>query len=117
MNADGLGIIDRMIRPWIEKQVVFPEGDHGPCSKLLLQHLNIERKVQGDVAAFAVRSELTAEEIDPLVMGVCEAAQKDADDQAAGIQSYALTALYPRDMTFRPRKVFRRRPQVFPSSR
>ena len=109
MNADGKGIIEQQIRPWIEKNVVQVDTKiHGRCNKILLKHLNIERKPQGDVQSFPVRFEEGLEdEIDPLINGICDAAQKDADDLNQGVQSYAVYAYFPQDHNYVPRKVFR----------
>jgi hypothetical protein len=109
MNADGKGIIEQQIRSWIEKNVAQVDVKlHGRCNKILLKHLNIERKPQGDVQSFPVRLEEGMEdEIDPLINQICDAAQKDADDLNQGVQSYAVYAYFPQDHNYVPRKVFR----------
>jgi hypothetical protein len=107
MNPDGKGMIAPQINQWIRKQVVLRDKLHGQATKILLRHLNVERKVQGDVATFAVKLDPGSEEIGPLIEEICEAAQKDADDLASGVQNYALYAFFPEDLDYFPRKVFR----------
>jgi hypothetical protein len=107
MHADGKGMIAPQIDQWLRKQVVLPDELHGRASKIMLRHLSVERKPQGDVATFAVKLDPGSLEIEPLINEICEAAQKDADDLASGIQNYALYAFFPEDLDYFPRKVFR----------
>jgi hypothetical protein len=107
MHPDGKGMIAQQIDQWLRKYVILPEKIHGRPSKILLRHLSVERKVQGDVASFPVKLDPGSTEIDALIDEICESAQKDADDLASGIQNYALYAFFPEDLNFFPRKVFR----------
>ena len=108
MNVDGKGLIEQQISAWLRKTIIFNTGDHGSCSKVLLRHLSVDRKPQGDVASFPVRfDESNEEEIQPLINAIVDAAQKDADDLNAGLQSYGLYAVFPQDISYVPRKVIR----------
>jgi hypothetical protein len=107
---DARGIIEQQILPWIRENVAFPDLKlHGPCDRVVLRHINLERKPQGDIRAFPARAEAGGEEdlIDPLAHKIAEAAQGDADDINQGVQSYAIFAYYPSDRGFVPRKNFR----------
>jgi hypothetical protein len=109
-DEDAQGIIEQQILPWIRENVAFPDIKlHGQCDRVVLKHINLERKPQGDIRAFPVRAEVGGEEdlIDPLVHKIAEAAQGDADDLNQGVQSYAIFAYYPADRGFVPRKNFR----------
>lgn len=106
MHLDNLGMISQQIDPWLRKQIVFKDKVHGNCKQILLRHLGIDRKVQGDVAAFPVRLEVGSEDLDPLVTEICQAAQRDADEIQQGIQNYALFAQF-EDLNYMPRKMFR----------
>ena len=107
MHADGKGMISQQIDQWLRKQVVLKDALHGRASKIQLRHLSVDRKIQGDVASFAVKLDPGSDEIGPLIDSICDAAQKDADDLASGIQNYALYAFFPEDLNYLPRKVFR----------
>jgi hypothetical protein len=112
MSADEgeRGLIENQIEAWIKQHVLYPDKNlHGSCSKVVLRHLNLERKPQGDVASFAVRLEGGAEEdsLYPLLHKIADAAQGDADNLNQGVQSYAVYAYYPSDTGFVPRKLFR----------
>jgi len=106
MHLDNLGIIAQQIDPWLRKQIVLQDKIHGKCHHILLRHLSVDRKIQGDIASFPVKLEPESEEIDPLVTSICEAAQKDADEIQAGVQNYALYAQFD-DLNYMPRKLIR----------
>lgn len=107
MHTDSRGLIAQQIDSWLRKQVVFEDEEHGRASKIILRHLSVDRKPQGDVATFPVKLDPGSEEIEPLVDRICDAAQKDADDMSSGVQNYALYAYFPQDLNYFPRKVFR----------
>jgi hypothetical protein len=106
MHLDNLGMISQQIDSWLRKQIVLRDKVHGNCHHILLRHLTIDRKVQGDVASFSVKLEVGSEDINPLITSICEAAQQDADVIQSGIQNYALFAQYD-DLNYMPRKMFR----------
>src|SRR5271157_4778302 len=99
MNTDDLGLLELQIAPWINKTIVHAEKKlHGTCNKVVLRHLNVERKPQGDVQAFPVRLEEGMEdEIAPLINQIAAKAQQDTDDMNQGLQLYALYAYFPQD--------------------
>jgi hypothetical protein len=107
MHTDSRGLIAQQIDSWLRKQVVFEDEEHGRASKIILRHLSVDRKPQGDVATFQVKLDPGSEEIEPLVDRICDAAQKDADDMSSGVQNYAIYAYFPMDLNYFPRKVFR----------
>ena len=101
------GLVDQQIRAWIMDHVCISEVNKGACRKLILRHLNINKKPQGDVQAFNVQPEAGAGEIDALVSQVVNAAVNDATSLNSGIQLYAIYAQYPNDPSYVPRRVFR----------
>jgi len=103
------GLIVKQIEPWVRTNVAFPDALlHGKCNKVRLTHLSVDKKPQGDVRTFAVKLDEGAEhEIDPLLLQIADAAQKDCDDLSAGLQQYAIYAYFPSDTNYVPRKVFR----------
>jgi hypothetical protein len=108
VDSEELGLIRSQIEDWVKKNVAFPDLKmHGKCHKVVLRHLTVDRKVQGDVKAFPVRLEEGSEdELLPLLLGISEAAQRDADSLNQGLQRYALYAHYSQDAHYTPRKVF-----------
>jgi hypothetical protein len=109
MQTGNKGITEVLITDWLNKHVVFADTKtHGRCNKILIRHLNVERKFQGDVASFSVKFEEGAtEELPPLVNNIVEAMQRDANDLNAGIQSYCIQAFFPNDQSYSPRKIVR----------
>lgn len=102
------GFIEQQIVGWLRSHVFFADKDlHGDCNKITLRHLNIERKPQGDVQTFQVRAGEEDDNLLPVLHAICDAAQKDANDLSAGIQTYALYAFFPKDLSYSPRKLFR----------
>lgn len=108
-HPDFQGVIEQQIGQWILQHVAFPNKKlHGRCEKVVLRHLNIERKNQGDIGTFPVRLEEGAEdEIQPLVDQIAEAAQSDANDLKSGVQTYAIYAYFTLDKSYSVRKIFR----------
>lgn len=108
VDTEELGQIRSQIEDWVKKNVAFPDVKmHGKCTKVVLKHLTVDRKVQGDVKSFPVRLEEGSEdELLPLLLGISEAAQRDADSLSQGLQRYAIFAYYLQDAKYSPRKVF-----------
>jgi len=107
MHADAKGTIEIQIKDWIYQHVVLKEKHRGLCRKLVLRHLSVDRKPQGDVCAISVPAdEGLAGEIDMLTNKIVDAAQRDAND-LHGVQQYALYAYYPDDPAYVPRKFIR----------
>jgi len=105
-----LGMIEQDIEAWVKQHVAFPDKSlHGPCSRVVLKHLNVDRKFQGDVRSFRNDLEEGAEDenIPSFVHKISTAAQGDADELNQGVQLYALLAYYNNDKGYVPRKYFR----------
>jgi hypothetical protein len=80
----------------------------GRCKRMVLRHMSLENKPQGDVNSFNIpMDEGLAGETDMLVNKVVDAAQRDANDFEGNIQKYALYAYYTDDPNYVPRKIFR----------
>lgn len=102
------GQVIQQIEGWIRKNVAFPDlENHGKCTKVVIRHLSVDRKPQGDVASIPVRFDGDEDEIGPLVNNIADLAQQDADAQNQGLQLYAIYAYYSKDQTYVPRKPFR----------
>lgn len=100
------GIVEAQIEGWVKQHVVYPDrAKLGKCTKVVLSHLNVERKKQGDVAVIVPQVENG--EYDHFLREVAEAAQGDANDLRAGVQTYALYAHYELDRNTVVRKMFR----------
>jgi len=81
---------------------------HGKCNRVVVKHLNVERKPIGDVGAFAVKLDEGGEnEFEPLLITIAERTQQHADDWNQGVQTYALYAYYADDRGYTPYKLFR----------
>jgi hypothetical protein len=108
-TTDAMGVVESQIEQWIRKEVAFPDKKlRGKCEKVVLRHLSVDKKAQGDVGTFPVRLEEGAEdEIAPLLHQIAEAAQNDANDIRQGVQSYAVYAYFTIDRNYCPRKIFR----------
>lgn len=114
-DATDRGLIEQQIESWVRQNVAYPDQKlHGKCGKIVLRHLSIERKPQGDVAAFPNKLEEGAEDegLDMFLHKVADAAQQDANDLNQGVQSYALYAYYPQDRDYVARKMFRVAPST-----
>jgi hypothetical protein len=108
MAADDVdrGLIEQQLRKWVREHVAFPDVKlHGRCGKVVLRHLNLEGKPQGDVGAIATKIEEGAEEdgIEPLLHQIAEKLQGDADNVNQGVQTYGVYASYPSDRGYVPR--------------
>lgn len=105
--SDAHDIIIQHIESWVRREVAFPDPSRGKCHQVVVKHLSVDRKPQGDVARFPVKLEEGSDEIAPLLIQIAEAAQNDANDLNSGIQSYALYAYFTADRSYVPRKIFR----------
>jgi hypothetical protein len=94
------------LEEWIRRHAFHETA--GKCSKLVARHLTIDKKPQGDVISVpVVHDEGIGEDVTMLVSRIVEAIQRDANDQASGLQLYAVYAYYSEDKTFVPRKIVR----------
>lgn len=108
MPANSAGSVEQQIGDWIREHVSMPVAGRGRCRRIVLRHMSLESKPQGDVNSFNIpQDEGLAGETDMLVNRVVDAAQRDANDFEGGIQKYALYAYYTDDPNYVPRKIFR----------
>lgn len=108
MRAEDKGVVAAQIADWMRDHVVVAKPGLGRCKHLVLRHVSLAGKPQGDVGRFSiVADEGIVGEIDMYVNRIVEAAQRHADDCASGIQKYALYAHYTDDTSFVPHKIFR----------
>ena len=108
MHLDDKGLIEQQITDWVREHVVISKPGFGRCRKLILRHLSIENKPQGDVQAFNIpNDEAIVGEIEIIVNKIVDAAQRNANDYASGMQKYAIYAYYPDDQTYVPHKIFK----------
>ena len=108
MDPSDKGVIEQQIADWVRQHVVLSHPSFGKCRKLILRHMNLEHKPQGDVTAVVIsQDEALIGEIDMIVNKIVDAAQRSANDFSAGLQTYALYAYYPDEPQFVPYKMFR----------
>ena len=108
MPANSAGSIEQQIADWIREHVSMPVAGRGRCKRIVLRHMSLESKPQGDVNSFNIpQDEGLAGETDMLVNRIVDVAQRDANDFEGGIQKYALYAYYTDDPNYVPRKIFR----------
>lgn len=106
--AENKGSIQLQVADWLREHAVVNQPGFGRCKKIVLRHMNLENKPQGDVQAFVIpQDEGLIGELDMLVNRIVDAAQRSANDYASGVQKYALYAYYTDDTSYVPFKVFR----------
>jgi hypothetical protein len=105
MAYDNRGVIEHQIKQWVRDQVL---AKHFNCKNLVLRHLNLDNRPQGDVSHYDVPvGDLTpAHDVDLIVDQIMAAAQSDADSIGGSVQQYAVYATF-ENSDFTPRKVFR----------
>jgi len=104
------GLVEAQIKNWVRQHVCAVSKDHGRCKKVMIRHLNVERKPVGDVHTINITSDAGVEgtEIaDRIINEIADAALRDANDVRAGVQTYAIYAYYTNDANYVPRKIFR----------
>ncbi len=110
MQTGGLGMIEQQLSEWVRRQVCLVDKDLGKCKKLVLRHLNMAKKPQGEVRSLSIPNDPALEGteiVDRLLVDIANAAQRDANDMASGVQTYALYAYFSLDSSHCPRKIFR----------
>ena len=108
MHPEDKGLIAQQILDWVREHAVVSDPRFGRCGKLVLRHMSLEGKPQADVKAFPLSpGETLVGEIEMLVNNIVDAAQRNADDHASGLQKYAICAYYPQEPQYKPQKVFR----------
>ena len=108
MAADGAGSTEQQITDWIREHVSMPVAGRGRCKRIVVRHMSLENKPQGDVASFNIpQGDGLIGETDMLINKIVDASQRDANDFEGGIQKYALYAYYTDDPNYIPRKIFR----------
>lgn len=111
MSYENRGATEHQVGKWIRDQVLAKKFE---CRELVLRHLNMDNRPQGDVDRYDVPvGDLTpAHDVDVMVGQVMEAAQADADSIGGSVQMYALYAYFKGNENYVPRKTFRVSPQV-----
>lgn len=96
------------IGKWIRHHVLSSSKDHGNCYKLIVRHLSVNKKPNGDVGSIKVDQEIRAiDGTERLIDEVCEMAQQDANAMREGIQTYGLYAYFDNDRDYAPRTFFK----------
>jgi hypothetical protein len=110
MSYDNRGATEHQVGQWIRDHVL---AKHLNCKELVLRHVTMDSRPQGDVASYDIPvGDLTlAHDVDVMVGQVMEAAQADADSVGGSVQMYALYASF-KDSDYVPRKIFRMSPQL-----
>jgi len=110
MAYDNRGVIEHQVRQWICDQVIAKKLN---CEKLVLRHVTLEGRPQGDVDQYDIPTgDLTlAHDVDVMTGQIMAAAQADADAVGGSVQMYALYASF-KDTDYLPRKTFRVSPQL-----
>jgi hypothetical protein len=104
------GLIENQIKGWIRSHVCASSKEYGRCKKVMLRHLNLERKPAGDVATINLADDpaiVGTEVADKVIMEIADAALRDANDMKAGVQTYGIYAYFTNDQNYAPRKIFR----------
>ena len=104
------GLVENQIKNWVRQRVCAVDKAHGRCKKVVLKHLNVERKPIADVHVVTINSDPATdgtEVADKVVLEIAESSLRDANDVKAGVQTYAIYAYYTNDPNFCPRKIFR----------
>jgi hypothetical protein len=104
------GLIENQISHWVRQHVGLHDAENGKCKKLVLRHLTIDRRPQGDVHTFNITEDaglLGTEAADKIINQVASHAQRDANDLSSGVQTYAIYAYYTKNANYCPRKIFR----------
>jgi len=110
MLTGTAGLIENQIKSFIRHNVCLVDKENGRCKKLVLRHLNVDKKPQGDVHTINIGSDPALEGlemVDKVILEVADYAQRDANDQQSGVQTYAVFAYYTVNLNYVPRKIFR----------
>lgn len=112
MLTGSNGLVEAQIKDWVTAQVCAVSKEHGRCKKIVLRHLNVERKPDADVHTVNIASDPAfegTEIVDKVVLEIADAAQRDANDYKAGVQIYGAYAYYTNTNAagYAPRKMFR----------
>lgn len=110
MQAGTEGDIENQIGDWVRQHVCLVDNEHGHCRKIVIRHLNIDKKPQGDIDSIPVSSDPSLEgsqSVDYIIAKIADATIRDANQINQGIQTYAVYAYYTKDNNYVPRRVFR----------
>ena len=101
---------EQQVRDWVTARAI---ADENQCEKLVLRHLTMESRPQGDVVEVPVLLDegLPVKDADAIAREVVGAAQADANNIGGSVQMYALYAYYKKNPDYTPRKVFRISPE------
>lgn len=93
---------------WIRHNVLASTPDNGKCYKLVIKHLSVNGKPNGDVTTIKVDDDIAVVDgVEQLIQEVCEAAQNDANAMREGLQRYAVYAYFNLNKDYVPRMPFR----------
>jgi len=104
------GSIENQIAEWVRRQVIHVDKAKGRCRKMVVRHVSLDNKVQGDVHTCNIPSDPGLDGIevaDRVASEIAEHAQDDANSQASGIQKYVVMAYFDGDDKYCPRRIFR----------
>src|SRR5579872_4844670 len=110
MLTGSVGMIENQIKSWVTKHVCEVSPEYGRCKKIVIKHVNIDKKPIGDVGTINIASDPALagpELVDKAIVDIADAAQSDADSQKSGVQTYCLYAYYTKDDRYCPRRLFR----------
>ena len=101
---------EQQVRDWVTARAI---ADENQCEKLVLRHLTMESRPQGDVVEVPVMLDegLPVKDSETIAKEVVAAAQADANNIGGSVQMYALYAYYRKNPDYTPRKVFRISPE------
>ncbi len=103
-------MVENQIKGFVRQKVCLIDVENGRCKKVVLRHLNIDKKPNGDVHSINISSDPAlegTEMADRIILEIADSAQRDANDQQSGVQTYAIFAYYSDNPNYVPRKVFR----------
>ena len=93
---------------WIRHNVLTTTTDNGKCYKLIVRHLSVNGKPNGDVGTVKIDDDIQAiDGIEQLIQDVCEMAQGDANAMREGLQRYAVYAYFDKNRDYVVRTPFR----------
>ena len=93
---------------WIRHNVLTTTPDNGKCYKLIVRHLSVNGKPNGDVGTVKIDDDIQAiDGIEQLIQDVCEMAQGDANAMREGLQRYAVYAYFDKNRDYVVRTPFR----------
>lgn len=109
MLTGNHGQIEVLIKDFVRRCVVLNDVTSGHCKKIKIHHMNVDRKIDGEVHTVNIQADpsLSGPDIaDRVVLEIANNVQDDANSLKAGIQTYCLIAHFEKSDD-KPRKIFR----------